>query len=164
MLLLPWPIHDSNKKAKFPGGLEAKRPIARIPDAGVVLTRTAPDRPETSVLVQVRAQWRDLRRLLAGAEAEGNEDGGGDEAAAAAGAEWGEGAAPLRNRNHDVYPWVGDPRVGDVALAVWQMLDPNGALVPVEELEGRMEGAAEGGLGPDGLKRLPRCVAAVGFW
>ncbi|GFR45193.1 hypothetical protein Agub_g6583, partial [Astrephomene gubernaculifera] len=131
--------------------------------AVIALTRADPKRPETSMLVRVRPYWQQLQDMLAGkllaastTEAGGDGDGGaaangGEEVAAkkgnakkarraaqaAAAAEEGA-AAEARSRLFDFLPWISPDRDVDSAMALWQVLDPEGDVVPADELLPRL--------------------------
>jgi hypothetical protein len=51
-------------------GTEISRPVIRIPELNLVLTRIDPQRKETSMVFRVREGWEQLRKYMAG-EADG---------------------------------------------------------------------------------------------
>jgi hypothetical protein len=52
--------------AAQPGEQAEGRPVVRLPDGGAVLTRVAPGRRETSMLLRARPGWAALRAYLEG--------------------------------------------------------------------------------------------------
>ncbi len=50
--------------AEEAGGSTVARPVVRLPELGLVFTRIAPERIETSMIMHVRPGWTGLREYL----------------------------------------------------------------------------------------------------
>ncbi|KAK4767080.1 hypothetical protein SAY86_014830 [Trapa natans] len=84
------------------------RPVIRLQDKGIVLTRINPEIRDTSVLVRLRPAWEDLRSYL---NAKGR-------------------------KRFEVYVCTMAER--DYALEMWRLLDPEAQLISPRELLGRV--------------------------
>ncbi|KAL3689158.1 hypothetical protein R1sor_015467 [Riccia sorocarpa] len=90
------------------GGLPLMRPIIRLPERNMVLTRINPAVRDTSVLVRLRPAWEELRSYL---------------------------IAKGRKR-FEVYICTMSER--DYALEMWRLLDPESRLINIRELMERV--------------------------
>ncbi|WCJ28078.1 RNA polymerase II C-terminal domain phosphatase-like 2 [Euphorbia peplus] len=84
------------------------RPVVRLPDRNIVLTRINPEIRDTSVLVRMRPAWEDLRSYL---------------------------TAKGRKR-FEVYVCTMAER--DYALEIWRLLDPGSHLIASKQLQDRV--------------------------
>ncbi|KAJ7961255.1 RNA polymerase II C-terminal domain phosphatase-like [Quillaja saponaria] len=96
------PLSDSHEKEKV------FRPIIRLPEKNIVLTRINPEVRDTSVLVRLRPAWEDLRSYL---------------------------TAKGRKR-FEVYVCTMAER--DYALEMWRLLDPEAHLIASKQLLDRV--------------------------
>lgn len=64
------PLPCRPERVTLEDGTEISRPVIRIPELNLVLTRIDPQRKETSMVFRVREGWEQLRKYVAG-EADG---------------------------------------------------------------------------------------------
>eukprot|EP00200_Dunaliella_tertiolecta_P007936 CAMPEP_0202376530 /NCGR_PEP_ID=MMETSP1127-20130417/7007_1 /ASSEMBLY_ACC=CAM_ASM_000462 /TAXON_ID=3047 /ORGANISM="Dunaliella tertiolecta, Strain CCMP1320" /LENGTH=841 /DNA_ID=CAMNT_0048974333 /DNA_START=163 /DNA_END=2685 /DNA_ORIENTATION=- len=97
-------------------GSTIQRPVIRLQDGLIILTRIDPLNSKTSMLLRVRPGWNELRAFLAG-ELD-------------------------RKQRFDVYVCTAAER--QYALEVWRLLDINGAIIPKEQRQQRIVNVSGG--------------------
>lgn len=121
-----------------------RRPVIRLAEGDLVLTRIDPNVPATSMIFHIRPGWRALRPYLTGEMGAGVAAGMSEPAAAAAAARVADSCAPSAAQQH-VPPAHRQYSVAvctaarrDYALEAWRVLDPGARLIPLAERASRI--------------------------
>ncbi|CAD7703580.1 unnamed protein product [Ostreobium quekettii] len=135
-------VYHAREETVESGNGVTSRPIIRIPEAGLVLTRIDSSKPETSMVIRIRPGWENLRAYLSG---------------------------QMENKRQKWKVFVCTAAEREYAHEAWRLLDTAGDLIPAAERPSRIfSGARKKSLmhtlklGPFSPEPLPaHCVSGM---